>query len=376
MDFTLFPPVLSSPSHATTNGSSSTLQLEESINSTENLNKTPTKNEYFSKNEKKNQKKNKKETFLDLSLQATKNEYSSTFCYEGSINPPEGGISKSSIRIKRPKSVQTKNIFNLNQQATENFITNSSERNIEEDQISLASGEKFEDFSTPSLTFHQKAKENVDSSTLRSDEFISLPPINGIYVGTLDAKNNLRDSAEKKLDGSPLQATANWSSSTIRSEESINNINIDRLLEREKQHNKTENWNKLDKTAKIQKLHAFSEKYGKENNFTDKEVKQLKKFFNDSLDKLKLQKSKDVIYNKETKEITSVPSLYLNTNTHNFSFKITDAKRVSTIKSLTPKRIQVFNDISTLRDSTEQSLMHSSVKSVDENASLVDCEEK
>ena len=62
----------------------------------------------------------------------------------------------------------------------------------------------------------------MDSSTLRSEEFISLPPINGIYMGTLDAKNNLRDSSEKKLDGSPSQSTANWSSSTLRSEESLN----------------------------------------------------------------------------------------------------------------------------------------------------------
>ena len=63
-------------------------------------------------------------------------------------------------------------------------------------------------------------------------------------------------------------------------------------------------------------------------------------FFNDSLDKSKLQKSKDIVYNKETKEIVSVPSLYFNTNTHNFSFKITDLKRVSTLKSLTPRRTQ------------------------------------
>ena len=45
-----------------------------------------------------------------------------------------------------------------------------------------------------------------------------------------------------------------------------NSINIDQLLELEKQHNKTEQWNKLDKTVKIQKLHQYAEKYGKEHN--------------------------------------------------------------------------------------------------------------
>ena len=41
---------------------------------------------------------------------------------------------------------------------------------------------------------------------------------------------------------------------------------IDQLLENEKQQNKKDAWNKIDKTVKIQKLHEFAEKYGKENN--------------------------------------------------------------------------------------------------------------
>ena len=116
------------------------------------------------------------------------------------------------------------------------------------------------------------------------------------------------------------------------------------MLEREKEHNKTENWNKLDKTAKMQKLSAYSEKYGRDNNLTAKEISQLKIFFNESLDKSKLQKSKDVIYNKESKEINSFTYLYLNSNKHYFIFKITDSKRVSTIKSLTPKRINILEE--------------------------------
>ena len=36
------------------------------------------------------------------------------------------------------------------------------------------------------------------------------------------------------------------------------NINIDEMLEMEKQNNKGESWNKLDKTMKIQKLHSYA----------------------------------------------------------------------------------------------------------------------
>lgn len=118
----------------------------------------------------------------------------------------------------------------------------------------------------------------------------------------------------------------------------MNYNTIDKILEREKQNNKSETWNKLDKTIKIQKLHAFAEKYGKEHNFPIKDIKSLKLFFIDCLEKNKIQKAKDVNYDKESRSIISIPSLYFNNNTRNFSLKITYSKRVSTIKSLTPKR--------------------------------------
>jgi len=114
---------------------------------------------------------------------------------------------------------------------------------------------------------------------------------------------------------------------------------IDQLLEREKQQNKTESWNKLDKTAKIQKLHAFAEKYGKDNSYALKDVKTLKAFFKDCLEKNKLQKTKDVQYNKDTREILSIPALFFSPLSRNFTLKNMDVKRVSTLKSLTPKRV-------------------------------------
>jgi hypothetical protein len=114
---------------------------------------------------------------------------------------------------------------------------------------------------------------------------------------------------------------------------------IDNILENEKINNKNEAWNKLDKTVKIQKLHIFAEKYGKDNTLPIKEIKNLKLFFNDSLNKNKLQKTKDVIYDKEKGIVQSIPSLTFNQTNRNFTLKNLDAKHVSTIKSLTPKKI-------------------------------------
>ena len=136
--------------------------------------------------------------------------------------------------------------------------------------------------------------------------------------------------------------------------EEITYQTIETMLEKEKQHNKTETWNKLDKTIKIQKLHQFAEKYGKDHSIPIKDVKSLKAFFIDCLEKNKLQKTKDVIYEKERREITSIPALHFNQMNRNFTLKIMDTKRVSTLKSLTPKRVTEKNKEDTIEKSNEE----------------------
>lgn len=114
---------------------------------------------------------------------------------------------------------------------------------------------------------------------------------------------------------------------------------LDKMLDDEKLLNKALTWNKLNKTLKIQKLHQFSEKYGKEHKYGAKEIKQLKHFFSDALEKKKLQNIKEVIYDKTTREIVDVPGLHFHLTTRLFTLRVLDTKRVSTLKSLTPKRI-------------------------------------
>tara|TARA_Y100000022_G_scaffold198593_1_gene209213 strand:+ start:53 stop:493 length:441 start_codon:yes stop_codon:yes gene_type:complete len=121
-------------------------------------------------------------------------------------------------------------------------------------------------------------------------------------------------------------------------EEEANLLNIDSILEQERQHNKTESWMKLDKNIKRQLLHSYAEKYGKEHNMPVKDIKSLKMFFSNCLEKNRLNRTKDVNYNKEMQSILSIPSLYFNKANKNFTLKIVDAKRVSTLKSLAPKK--------------------------------------
>lgn len=109
---------------------------------------------------------------------------------------------------------------------------------------------------------------------------------------------------------------------------------LDKMLEHEQNNNKSENWNKLDKTQKIHKLNQYSDKYGREKNLQASEIKTLKTFFKDSLNKNKLQKSKDLQYDKEKGEISNIPSLLFNPINRLYTLKNMDPKRVSTVKCL------------------------------------------
>jgi hypothetical protein len=114
---------------------------------------------------------------------------------------------------------------------------------------------------------------------------------------------------------------------------------LEDMLENEKQNNKLAAWNKLDKMSRVQKLHAFAEKYGREHGLPVKEIRNLKVFFTSSLDKGRLNRAKDVVYDRESREVKSIPSLHFNNESKAFTLRnLDEAKRVNTLKSLTPAR--------------------------------------
>jgi len=129
------------------------------------------------------------------------------------------------------------------------------------------------------------------------------------------------------LNGNPIVET-----------KSSNNLsNLDKFLEDEKNNSKNEPWSKLNKTLKTQKLLAFASNYKNEKKLDEHEEKALVSFFKDCLDKKKLIRVKDVIYDKVTGNIKEIPALFYNKPTKHFTLKNLD-KRVSTLKSLPAKK--------------------------------------
>lgn len=124
----------------------------------------------------------------------------------------------------------------------------------------------------------------------------------------------------------------------LQETKSSNNLsNLDKFLEDEKNTNENEPWSKINKTIKTKKLIDYVEVYKNQNNLNQEESELLISFLKDCLDRKKLVRVKDVIYDKENGIIKEIPALcYIKTTKH-FTLKNID-KRISTLKSLAPKK--------------------------------------
>jgi hypothetical protein len=115
------------------------------------------------------------------------------------------------------------------------------------------------------------------------------------------------------------------------------NVDIDSFLEKERTHNKEEQWAKLDKSMKISKITTFVDSYSIENNLNEKDKTFLHDFLLYCLEQKKIIKTKDVVYDKVSGTITSIPCLlYTPTLVKKFTLKRCE-KRPSTLSSLAPK---------------------------------------
>jgi len=119
--------------------------------------------------------------------------------------------------------------------------------------------------------------------------------------------------------------------------ESINVSLLEELLEKESQMNKLDMWTKLDKTDKIIKLNNHSKTLVEKHSLTQEEEKQLNNYLLYVLERKYISKIKDVIYNRETGVIESIPNLIFNEQSRRFFMKKGD-KHVNTVKSLAPKK--------------------------------------
>jgi len=113
--------------------------------------------------------------------------------------------------------------------------------------------------------------------------------------------------------------------------------NIDDFLLKEKALSKDKPWNKLGKASKLRKISAFVTQYTGEQGLASKQAVILHRYLNACLEKKKLQRVKDVVYDSSSGKIDSIPGLAINKAANKFTLRRQDKKR-STLKGLAPKR--------------------------------------
>jgi hypothetical protein len=124
-------------------------------------------------------------------------------------------------------------------------------------------------------------------------------------------------------------------------EETVENLsNLDHFLAGEQKSSSNEAWTKLDKTTKLMKFNEFSQLYCEENNYNESDKTSLALFLHTNLDRKRLLKTKEVLYDKDSGKIREIPALMYSISSRKFTLKRCD-KRQSTLKSLAPKKNRV-----------------------------------
>jgi hypothetical protein len=113
------------------------------------------------------------------------------------------------------------------------------------------------------------------------------------------------------------------------SEDAINNfLNIDI------ENNKKGIWSKLTKTEKIKKIKQYiNEKLKPEYNLTDDEIVYTVKVFTIMIDRKKLSKNNELIYNQENGFIEQIGGLTFNIETRKFNINEDITKKSKTKKN-------------------------------------------
>jgi len=163
---------------------------------------------------------------------------------------------------------------------------------------------------------------------------------------TNDTKTNINKDTKNKKDINRIDNQLKYiniydnnhciSNCNINTTASENDI--DSFLEKERNTNLNEPWNKLNKTDKLSKMKIFAKAYIIKETMNDEYEDKLYKFLKANLENKRIQKVKDIVYDKNMGVIIEVCGLkYLNEVGRFYLSKPGD-QHVSTSKNLGPQK--------------------------------------
>jgi hypothetical protein len=172
------------------------------------------------------------------------------------------------------------------------------------------------------------------SSIIMTDQTPEQPQPDSVVHPTQIATNTEHSCTELKNIKYKMRL---MNPSTNTTEIKTNNNSYDKLqmfLDDEKNKNKLENWNKLNKSIKNKKIEEYVNKYIIENNYETSDKESICIYLHSRINQGKLSKNKEVIYDKTSGIVKDIPGFIYNKNTKHVTIKNVDTKYVSTLKNL------------------------------------------
>ena len=156
-------------------------------------------------------------------------------------------------------------------------------------------------------------------------------------VDSDETKSKIKDSTCNELKNIQYQTmllNQKTDSSILNTSENL--TDLDDFLNKEKESNNQLPWSKLDKSLKLKKLSNFVRKYSHDHNLDKETSQELGYYLKDCLERRKIQRQKDIDYDKNAGCIKHIPNLCFNKQRGKFTLKNTDKKQGIT-KGLAPK---------------------------------------
>ena len=164
-----------------------------------------------------------------------------------------------------------------------------------------------------------------------------------IYDNITNEKKNITNEKNKKSDECVELKNINYKNMLLKgsnlsnNNEKYDNNVLDKFLEEECELSKKEHWLKLHKPDKLIKLKKYGDVLIEKYNLNDNEVEYMYHFFTTCIDLKKINKIKDIEYDKENGLINNIPIILFNEKNRSFHIKKCD-KHVSTVKSIPVKK--------------------------------------
>jgi len=117
-------------------------------------------------------------------------------------------------------------------------------------------------------------------------------------------------------------------------------LTLDQIVDMDDERSKGSPWNKLNKSLKFKRIMEFATVFGEKENMNEIRVTQLKDMLKDKLDRKCLHRVKDVIYDCELEQITSIPALICVQSKYTLRMDVTCPS-----SSLTPKKKTIKRDV-------------------------------